>query len=135
MSQHEDYFDPDYHLWKPEEPRGYEEAWQFMNELYGLPADNQDQSKIERGVYKYTDCGAWIEFNEHGIKLGAIVEGCDVEIPPLWLSWEEIPLVFTEVLDNIDKKACAIWKWANEERDNGITDADAGLDCPSINDY
>jgi len=134
MSAHDDYLDPDYHLWEPEEPEGYEEAWQFMNELYGLPDDNKDNSKIERGVYKYTDCGAWISFREDGIELGSIVEGCDFEVPPVSIGWKDIPNSFTETLDTIDKQACAVWEWANEERDDGMTDADAGLDCP-IDDW
>ena len=34
---------------------------------------------IEKLVYKHTDCGAWIKFDENGIKIGTIVEGSDAE--------------------------------------------------------
>ena len=109
---------------------GYEEAWQFMNELYDLPADNRDNSKVERCVYKDTECGAWISFNEDGIQLGSIVEGCDIEISPVSIGWKDIPNSFTESVDTINKQACAIWDWANEEREDGMTDRERGFDCP-----
>lgn len=42
----------------------------------GLP---HDPTRIDRAVYKNTDCGAWIRFDEQGIKVGTIVEGSDAE--------------------------------------------------------
>ena len=70
MGIQDDYLDPDRHLWPAEEPEAYSEAWDYLNNLYQLPQINRCESRIKRGVYKYTDCGAWIEFNENGVKLG-----------------------------------------------------------------
>ncbi len=36
-------------------------------------------SMISRCVYKYTDCGAYIHFDDKGIIVGTIVEGSDAE--------------------------------------------------------
>ena len=63
MRMHDDYLDPDRHLWPAEEPMEYSEAWGYLNCLYGIDTDNRDESRIKRGLYKHTDCGAWIEFN------------------------------------------------------------------------
>jgi hypothetical protein len=35
--------------------------------------------RIDRAVYKGTDCGAWVRFDEKGIMVGTIVEGSDAE--------------------------------------------------------
>lgn len=45
-------------------------------QVYGCDADPDLISKM---VYKYTDCGAWIKFDEQGILVGTIVEGDDAE--------------------------------------------------------
>jgi hypothetical protein len=34
---------------------------------------------INRSVYKWTACGAWIRFDERGVLVGTIVEGNDAE--------------------------------------------------------
>jgi hypothetical protein len=38
-----------------------------------------DASRIDRAVYKGTDCGAWVQFKDDGILVGTIVEGSDAE--------------------------------------------------------
>lgn len=136
MSIQDDYLDPDRHLWGPqEEPESYSneklDAWTAINELYGRDADNRNEKLIERDVYKYTDCGAWIAFEEDGILLGSIVEGSDVGCESHFLAWRKVTQkAITERLDAIETEADAIWQWANEDREDGQTDADAGLDFP-----
>lgn len=34
---------------------------------------------LERATYKYTDCGAWIRWNDEEMEIGSIVEGSDAE--------------------------------------------------------
>ena len=34
---------------------------------------------LKRDVYKYTDCGAWINWNDKSMSIGSIVEGSDAE--------------------------------------------------------
>lgn len=107
-------------------------AWEYLNDLYCREEGNRDEGEIKRGVYKYTDCGAWIEFNETGIKLGSIVEGSDYGADSIDLTWKEIPAKFTASLDVIEEQCDLIWQWANEPRDyaDGKTDLEIGLDWP-----
>lgn len=35
--------------------------------------------QLEHYVYKYTDCGAWISWNDKSVTIGSIVEGSDAE--------------------------------------------------------
>jgi hypothetical protein len=138
MSIQDDYLDPDRHLWPAEEPEHHSAAWECLNTFYSLPDDNRNEELIKRCVYKYTDCGAWIEFDEHGIRLGSIVEGSDVDCQSYHLTWRKVTAdAISERLDAIEKEADAIWTWANEARDDdGMTDAEAGCDCPDVSwDY
>jgi len=132
MSMHDDYLDPDLHLWPAEEPEEYDDAWVYLNNLYGLPKDNRENAKIKRGVYKYTDCGAWVEFKEDGIELGSIVEGSDHGAETIELTWEEVPEKFAPSLQTIEGQCDLIWKWANVVRKDGKTDMELGLDWPLL---
>lgn len=130
MSIQDDYLDPDRHLWPAEEPEDYTEAWEFLNDCYNLDKDNRRENSIKRGVYKHTDCGAWIEFKDTGIELGSIVEGSDCGADEINLSWKEVPTKFWESLQAIEDQCKLIWDWANVTREDGMTDAERGLDCP-----
>jgi len=57
-----------------------------------------DWGAIERGIYKDTSCGAFIQCSDNGVVIGTIVEGVDTEYS------EEIDLRGLE-LTNVD----AIW--------------------------
>lgn len=66
--------------------RGQESAaWgQFLVESIarwcGLSGDEDRlASRIDRAIYKSTNCGAWVRFDETGIVVGTIVEGSDAE--------------------------------------------------------
>lgn len=43
----------------------------------GKGLENPDQ--LHHFVYKYTDCGAWIDWNDKSVTIGSIVEGSDAE--------------------------------------------------------
>lgn len=38
-----------------------------------------DINQIERAIYKGTECGAWINWDDKKLTIGSIVEGSDVE--------------------------------------------------------
>lgn len=42
----------------------------------GLP---DDPNAIDRAVYKWTSCGAWVRFDDLGVVVGTIVECSDAE--------------------------------------------------------
>jgi len=98
--------------------------------LEHLSAESRQQA--ERHVYKYTDCGAWIEFLDDGIRLGSIVEGCDFGTATYKLTYPFEPGDYDARIEAIEKEASATWEWANVERDNGQTDAEMGIDAPDV---
>ena len=134
-SIHEDYLDPDKHLWEDE----ISESYQIVLNFFG--AENEEQAI--KNAYRYTDAGIWIEFCEYGIRLGSIVEGCDFGTAIYVLRYEN---EFTKEdiqkrIDAVEHEADEIWKWQNapctktgkpSERGR-TTQADLGLDAPDTN--
>lgn len=45
----------------------------------GLATEECVEWRIEKALYKGTQCGAWVKFDEHGVVVGTIVEGSDAE--------------------------------------------------------
>jgi hypothetical protein len=41
--------------------------------------------QLNHYVYKYTDCGAWVAWNDNGVTIGSIVEGSDAEFSESFL--------------------------------------------------
>lgn len=77
-----------------------------------LSADNTKAS-IERSVYKYTECGAWIELKPWGIRIGSIVEGSDNGTHTYALKYPFTEEEYRACEEAIEKEASAIWEWAN----------------------
>lgn len=134
---HDDYLDPDKHLWPEEPPEAYQTVLDFFS------AENESECK--RRIYEYTSCGAWIEFTESGIVIGSIVEGCDFGTATYPLHYAD---KFTSAdiqarIDAVEKEASAIWEWSNVLRDkngrrhqHGKSDAENGIDAPDVSyDY
>jgi hypothetical protein len=135
---HNDYLDPDKHLWPVEAPESYQVVLDFFSA--------KDEEQAKHFIYKYTNCGAWIEFHDYGIRMGSIVEGCDFGTAIYVLRYKDD---FTKEdiqkrIDAIQYEADEIWKWANEPCDkkgrpraNGsTTQADLGMDAPDTSyDY
>jgi hypothetical protein len=89
-----------------------------------LAADSVEDAK--RNVFKYTDCGAWIEFEPDGIRVGSIVEGCDFGTAIYPLNYPFTDVDYWERIAAIEAEASALWDWANEG------DAEKGLDAPDV---
>ena len=134
-SIHEDYLDPDKHLWEDETP----ESYQIVLDFFG--AENEEQAI--KNAYRYTNAGIWIGFCEYGIRLGSIVEGCDFGTAIYVLRYEN---EFTKEdiqkrIDAAEHEADEIWKWQNApctktgkpSEGGSTTQADLGLDAPDTN--
>ncbi len=101
----------------------------------------EDEKQCERYVYKYTDCGAWIEFKPWGIILGSIVEGCDFGTVTYPLRYKD-KFTHKDIQDRInaiEAEASALWDWANTLVDktgrrnpNGKPWSEYGVDAPDI---
>ncbi len=69
---------------------------------------------LEKDLYKYTDCGAWIIWTDKDITIGSIVEGSDAEFSQTFTfptTTEEID-AWLEELENLTDEA---FREANEE--------------------
>jgi hypothetical protein len=80
------------------------------------------ERKIDRAVYKGTDCGAWVRFDERGIVVGSIVEGSDAEfseridLTGVDISDEGAKILaerFWNTIEKINGLACDAWEEAN----------------------
>ena len=72
-----------------------------------------DVSQLERDVYKYTACGAWIKWSDNDMTIGSIVEGSDAEFSRTFT----FPATTEEIdawLDELDELTDETWTQANE---------------------
>jgi len=67
---------------------------------------------LPKAIYKGTDCGAWIQWDDKGIDVGSIVEGSDVDCTPIRLDFPTTVAAVWAALTAIDEEAAEIWeKW------------------------
>jgi len=134
-SIHNDYLDPDKHLWQEEAPESYQVVLDFF--------EAESEELAIKSAYKNTDAGIWLEFCEYGIRLGSIVEGCDFGTAIYVLRYEDD---FTKQdiqkrIDAVEHEANEIWKWQNEpctktgrpSARGKYTQAELGWDAPDTN--
>ena len=79
--------------------------------LYGVPV-----SGLKRALYKYTACGAWIEWTKRSVTIGSIVEGSDAEFSKRF----EFPVTVEEIddwLEELEELTDEAWTDANGEWD------------------
>ena len=93
----------------------YTDGLRRLNEALHLDPDNLKYELIERQLYKYTECGAWISFSDEGIRLGSIVEGCDFGSAVYPLKWADVnrESLYARI-EAIENEVEALWDWANE---------------------
>ena len=78
----------------------------------GKGLENAEQ--LNHYVYKYTDCGAWIAWDDNSVTIGSIVEGSDAEFSQRFLfpvDSDELDAWVTELEQLCDDE----WHEANEE--------------------
>ncbi len=77
--------------------------------LYGINPDkewSEVRARVEKYVYKYTECGAWVAFKDlPNVTLGSIVEGSDADCTPITLSWPFVEQDWWNALDEIEDEA------------------------------
>jgi len=67
-------------------------------------------AQLERNIYKYTACGAWIHESDWGIALGSIVEGVDEGTQTYTLNYPFTIDQFQDALQSVEDEAEKIWK-------------------------
>lgn len=76
----------------------------------------ETNSSVEKRVFKYTSCGAWIKITEEYIQVGTIVEGSDAEFTadPLYF-----PFTVDEFFERLQEcEDFAEGVWAEMEKDD-----------------
>ena len=95
--------------------------------------DAETEIEARSNMFRYTECGAFIEFKDDRIIIGSIVEGS-----PDGTEWFEFKYgkftanEFLDAIQEIERQASIIWDWANKEDENGLTNADKGYDWPLL---
>ena len=73
-----------------------------------------DVEHLKRDVYKYTDCGAWIDWTDRTVTIGSIVEGSDAEFSNTF----EFPVYLSEIngwFDELERLTDEAWHEANDD--------------------
>ena len=69
---------------------------------------------LERYIYKYTECGAWVEIIDNGIRLGSIVEKSNAITKTYTLKYPfEISTLWC-ILELIEEETDILWHEAND---------------------
>ena len=80
---------------------------------YGISGTIEDEDRardlIAKAVYRYTGCGAWIDFEGERIQVGSIVEGVDECTEALCLAYPFPMDRYWAALDEVDRQADEIW--------------------------
>lgn len=66
--------------------------------------------RIDRGIYKGTDCGAWVAQRPNGIAIGSIVEGADYDAETKELQFPFTMAQFWDACQAVEDSADEIWK-------------------------
>lgn len=94
----------------------------------------KNEEGVKRYLYKYTNCGAWIEFQNDGFVIGSIVEGSDQGTDSFQFKYNELTDAdeLDKAIQEIENQAELIWIWANKIGEDGMTDAERGYDWPLL---
>ena len=71
------------------------------------------QSSVERCLFKYTESGVGIGWEEDGIVLTGCIEGADYDGPSRKLEYPFTLKNYYDTLDEIDEQSCQLWFDAN----------------------
>lgn len=77
---------------------------------------SESVDQLDHDVYKYTDCGAWIYWDEKSFTIGSIVEGSDAEFDETF----EYPVESETVdawLEELERLTDEAWHEANDEEE------------------
>jgi len=75
---------------------------------------NTTPEHLEHDVYKYTDCGAWIKWDDDSVTVGSIVEGSDAEFDNT-LTFPFNASEYNEWIDELEQLCDEAWHEANDD--------------------
>jgi len=111
----------------------------MLENLNAILGDCINAEQLDRDIYWYTECGAFIAVRLHngkfitpnelsgvmngdvsGILIGSIVEGSDAEVSADWINLidyetpESAVDAFNDALEWVNAEACALWNESNQ---------------------
>lgn len=75
---------------------------------------NTTPKHLEHDVYKYTDCGAWIKWDDASVTVGSIVEGSDAEFDRSF-SFPFMASDYDAWIEELEQLTDEAWHEANDE--------------------
>lgn len=73
--------------------------------------------RLKRDMFKYTECGAWITWDDRGVSVGSIVEGSDAEFSNTF-TFPFFMRDFESWIDELEMLCDEAWHEANDEPDD-----------------
>ena len=91
-----------------------------------------DTHELERDMYKYTDCGAWITWDDRKVSVGSIVEGSEAEFSEsFFFPFDSND--FDNWVEELERLTDEAWHEANDE--DYLGDGDFSYFCNTMDDY
>ena len=87
----------------------------MMGDTVNEFTEEEAKAKVEKAVFKYTECGCSYSSDTSGVSLAGYAEGSEVELPEHILPWGFTYDEFNNVMAIADQEGVAEWHIANEE--------------------
>ena len=75
--------------------------------------EEQARDKVEKTVFKYTDCGCCFSSDSEGVTVAGYAEGSDAELPAHSLNWGFTYGAWCLLLDDADSEGVEEWNLCN----------------------
>jgi hypothetical protein len=115
-----------------------ENVLELADTVYGCepPDEKSARGTLRKCLYKYTSCGAFIEFLDDGVVIGSIVEGVDWGTDNHTLHYPFTNTEFWEAVESVEEEASQIWDETHGCEDCGDENPETGNihvrpDCPT----
>lgn len=84
---------------------------------FGITGEDEAHriARLNKIVYKNTDCGAWVQVHPDRVVIGSIVEGSDAEVPGCDLPFPFDIEAWDETIQYVEDEADLLWREANED--------------------
>jgi len=71
--------------------------------------EDRMKSRMDKAIYRGTECGAWISHRHAGVAVGSIVEGCDHDTEVHELLYPFDKKDFWGKLEEVEQEVTSIW--------------------------
>jgi len=71
--------------------------------------------RLEKSIFKYTECGCVFNSDDEGIYVGGYAEGSDAELPTHYLKWGFTMDEYNDTLEFADEEGVTAWHEAHDQ--------------------